>query len=139
MASNGDVQTNQDVTDTQMEGETSSALPNGTNGHMHDHEHAHDHDHTENEAFVPVFEKLSKSLHVKKHAVWDKENKRHDLEGSVETKGLLGTDGRKYVLDLYRITPLDVAWMEEFGTALGSPEHVNGASKKAYPHRMTVL
>ncbi|KIV79858.1 hypothetical protein PV11_07402 [Exophiala sideris] len=84
---------------------------------------------TENEAFVPVFEKLSKALHVKKHAVWDKDGKRHDLEGSVETKGLLGTDGRKYVLDLYRITPLDVAWAEEIESEAG----------EKYPHRMSVL
>jgi protein TIF31 len=86
---------------------------------------------TENEAFVPVFEKLSKALRVKKHAVWDKEGKRHDLEGSVETKGLLGTDGRKYVLDLYRITPLDVAWSEEV--------EENDAQYGKYPHRMSVL
>lgn len=84
---------------------------------------------TENEAFVPVFEKLSKALHIKKHAVWDKDGKRHDLEGSVETKGLLGTDGRKYVLDLYRITPLDVAWSEE----------VEADGHEKYPHRMSVL
>ena len=76
--------------------------------------------------FASVFEKLSKALRVKKHAVWDKDNKRHDLEGSVETKGLLGTDGRKYVLDLYRVTPLDVAWQEEDGSDV-------------YPHRMSVL
>ncbi|KIX06185.1 uncharacterized protein Z518_04159 [Rhinocladiella mackenziei CBS 650.93] len=85
---------------------------------------------TENKAFAPVFEKLSKSLRVKKHAVWDKEGKRHDLEGSVETKGLLGTDGRKYVLDLYRITPLDVAWSEEVESDAGDDK---------YPHRMSVL
>ncbi|KIY01404.1 uncharacterized protein Z520_02956 [Fonsecaea multimorphosa CBS 102226] len=85
---------------------------------------------TENEAFVPVFEKLSKALHVKKHPVWDKEGGRHDLEGSVETKGLLGTDGRKYVLDLYRITPLDVAWAEEVEADTGDEK---------YPHRMSVL
>lgn len=85
---------------------------------------------TENEAFVPVFEKLSKALHVKKHAVWDKEGKRHDLEGSVETKGLLGTDGRKYVLDLYRIAPLDVAWQEQ----VAADGDIN-----AYPHRMSIL
>lgn len=91
------------------------------------------------ERFVPVFEKLSKALKVKKHAVWDKAGKKHVLEGSVETKGLLGTDGRKYVLDLYRVTPLDISWMEEYGTAIGSPKQVNGASKSAYPHRMTVL
>ncbi|KAL2796844.1 clustered mitochondria protein [Aspergillus keveii] len=75
--------------------------------------------------FVSVFEKLSKALRIKKHAVWDKENQRHELEGSVETKGLLGTDGRKYVLDLYRVTPLDVEWQEESGDS--------------YPHRMSVL
>lgn len=85
---------------------------------------------TENEAFVPVFEKLSKALHVKKHAVWDKEGKRHDLEGSVETKGLLGTDGRKYVLDLYRSAPLDVAWQEEAAAE---------AEENKYPHRMSIL
>ncbi|KAL3428344.1 hypothetical protein PVAG01_01853 [Phlyctema vagabunda] len=91
------------------------------------------------EKFVPVFEKLSKALKVKKHAVWDKSGTRHELEGSVETKGLLGTDGRKYVLDLYRITPFDICWMEEFGTAISSPEQTNGAKESAYPHRMTVL
>lgn len=86
---------------------------------------------TENPVFVEVFEKLSKALRVKKHAVWDKESKRHDLEGSVETKGLLGTDGRKYVLDLYRITPLDVAWAEEI--------EASEDSNAKYPHRMSVL
>lgn len=85
---------------------------------------------TENEAFVPVFEKLSKALHVKKHTVWDKEGKRHELEGSVETKGLLGTDGRKYVLDLYRITPLDVAWQEQVAAE---------AEENKYPHRMSIM
>jgi len=91
----------------------------------------------ENEAFVPVFQKLSKAMRVKKHPVWDKEEKRHDLEGSVETKGLLGTDGRKYVLDLYRLTPLDVAWLEEHSAeAMGEEK---GESHKPYPHRMAVL
>lgn len=87
---------------------------------------------TENEVFIPVFEKLSKALHVKKHAVWDKARKRHDLEGSIETKGLLGTDGRKYVLDMYRITPLDIAWADEVTSS-------DGAEYGEYPHRMTIL
>ncbi|KAL2364051.1 Intracellular distribution of mitochondria [Blastomyces dermatitidis] len=81
----------------------------------------------EHKDFVPVFEKLSASLRVKKHPVWDRDGKRHDLEGSVETKGLLGTDGRKYVLDLYRITPLDIAWSED------------AEGHEPYPHRMSVL
>lgn len=81
------------------------------------------------ERFAAPFAKLSKAMKVKKHAVWDKDNKRFDLEASVETKGLLGTDGRKYVLDLYRITPLDISWLDEMAA-----EETND-----YPHRMTVL
>lgn len=92
----------------------------------------------ENEAFVPLFKKLSAAMKVKKHAVWDKEGKRHDLEASIETKGLLGTDGRKYVLDLYRITPLDIGWIEKhwIEPEQGAAPSSEGAS---YPHRMTVL
>ncbi|KAI1212248.1 clustered mitochondria-domain-containing protein [Annulohypoxylon truncatum] len=85
------------------------------------------------ERFAATFEKLSKALQVKKHPVWDKDGKRFDLEASVETKGLMGTDGRKYVLDLYRITPLDVLWLEENSTTEEQKTELD------YPHRMTVL
>lgn len=84
------------------------------------------------EGFARPFSDLSKAMRVKKHAVWDKELKRHDLEASVETKGLLGTDGRKYVLDLYRVTPLDISWLERHR---GDDQ----TDEKRYPHRMTVM
>lgn len=83
------------------------------------------------EEFVPVFEKMSKAMRVKKHPVWDKEGKKHVLVASVETKGLLGTDARKYVLDLYRITPLDIDWLEKHWKG--------GDNQNGYPHRMAVL
>lgn len=91
----------------------------------------------DNETFIPTFSQVSKALKVKKHPVWDKEGMKHILEASVETKGLLGTDGRKYILDLYRLTPLDVTWVDENWS-----DHVDGASEpkeRNYPHRMTVL
>lgn len=84
-----------------------------------------------NDDFVPLFDRMSRAMHVKPHHVWDKEGCRHRLVTSVETKGLLGTDGRKYVLDLYRITPLDVVFLEK---------HWKGVSDDSgYPHRMAVL
>jgi protein TIF31 len=92
----------------------------------------------DDKSFVPLFEQLSKALRVKKHPVWDKDNVRHELEGSVETKGLIGTDGRRYALDLYRLTPLDVAWIE----AHWSEPSKDGDAKpqdKDYPHRMATL
>lgn len=91
----------------------------------------------ENQAFVPTFSKLSRALNIKRHDVWDKEGKKHTLEASVETKGLLGTDGRKYILDLYRLTPLDVLWLDDYWS-----EGLNYREKsceKNYPHRMAVL
>ncbi|KAL8729705.1 MAG: hypothetical protein Q9166_004533 [cf. Caloplaca sp. 2 TL-2023] len=91
----------------------------------------------DNDAFVPTFSQVSKALKVKKHSVWDKEGRKHVLEGSVETKGLLGTDGRKYILDLYRLTPLDVSWIDAYWTeGIG---HGQKPQERNYPHRMSVL
>jgi protein TIF31 len=92
----------------------------------------------DDKSFVPLFEQLSKALRVKKHPVWDKDNVRHELEGSVETKGLIGTDGRRYALDLYRLTPLDVAWIEAYWTEPGK-EGESKPTDKDYPHRMATL
>ncbi|OCK75085.1 hypothetical protein K432DRAFT_429645 [Lepidopterella palustris CBS 459.81] len=92
----------------------------------------------DDETFAPLFEQVSKLLRIKKHPVWDKEGVRHELEGSVETKGLIGTDGRKYALDLYRVTPLDISWLEQYW----SEPDIEGSPKpkeKNYPHRMAVL
>ena len=90
-----------------------------------------------NEAFVPAFSQLSKELKVKRHPVWDQNGQEHVLEASVETKGLLGADGRKYILDLYRLTPLDIPWLEEHG--IDNPGATDQNSSHNYPHRMTVL
>lgn len=92
----------------------------------------------DDKSFVPLFETLSKALRVKKHPVWDKDNVRHELEGSVETKGLIGTDGRRYALDLYRLTPLDVSWVEQHWSEPNEDGKPKSADKD-YPHRMATL
>ncbi|RMZ69884.1 eukaryotic translation initiation factor 3 subunit clu1 [Pyrenophora seminiperda CCB06] len=92
----------------------------------------------DDKSFVPLFEQLSKALRVKKHPVWDKDNIRHELEGSVETKGLIGTDGRRYALDLYRLTPLDISWIEAHWTE-PTEEGESKPKDKDYPHRMATL
>ncbi|KAF2637322.1 hypothetical protein P280DRAFT_472472 [Massarina eburnea CBS 473.64] len=92
----------------------------------------------DDKSFIPLFEQLSKALRVKKHPVWDKDDVRHELEGSVETKGLIGTDGRRYALDLYRLTPVDVAWIEEHWSE-PSKDGEEAPKDKDYPHRMATL
>jgi protein TIF31 len=93
----------------------------------------------DDKSFIPLFEQLSKALCVKKHPVWDKDNVRHELEGSVETKGLIGTDGRRYALDLYRLTPLDVSWIEAYWTEPSKEQGESKPKEKDYPHRMATL
>ena len=91
----------------------------------------------DNEAFVPTFAEVSQAFRVKKHPIWDKDGKTHVLESSVDTKGLLGTDARKYMLDLYRLTPPDISWIDQFWS---EPEDQKPKDKsRDYPHRMTLL
>jgi protein TIF31 len=78
---------------------------------------------------------LAKHLHYTEHTVKDEEGKEYKLCTSLETKGLLGSDGRRYLLDLYRLFPVDIEFQEE---------ECDEAKAKAkglppYPHRMTLL
>lgn len=74
---------------------------------------------------------VAKSLHLAEHAVIDEGNTESKLYTSQETKGLLGADGRRYMLDLYRLNPVDIEFQEK--------ECVEKEGKPAYPHKMTLL
>ncbi|KAI9487743.1 MAG: clustered mitochondria-domain-containing protein [Benjaminiella poitrasii] len=84
----------------------------------------------------PVFHKciskdIAKSLHLAKHTLLDAKGNQSQLYTSQETKGLLGADGRRYMLDLYRLCPVDIVFQEN--------ECVEKNDKPAYPHKMTLL
>ncbi|RUS33254.1 clustered mitochondria-domain-containing protein [Jimgerdemannia flammicorona] len=90
----------------------------------------------------PKFHELvgqaAKSLHLAEHSVFDAEGKKVNLYTSVETKGLLGADGRRYLLDLYRLHPVDVEFQEAECVATEGEGEGKGATP-AYPHKMTLL
>lgn len=100
--------------------------------------------------FDEKFRKLTDKLHIKRHDVWEipkkpspkstaevngvngdtpTERKKRTLCTSLETKGLRGSDGRSYVLDLYKLTPVDIVWLEDH----------HSDAEDAYPHRMAFL
>ncbi|KAL7335666.1 Intracellular distribution of mitochondria [Mucor circinelloides] len=74
---------------------------------------------------------VAKSLHLAEHTVIDDSKTESKLYTSQETKGLLGADGRRYMLDLYRLNPVDIEFQEK--------ECVEKDGKPAYPHKMTLL
>ncbi|QPG74105.1 hypothetical protein FOA43_001427 [Brettanomyces nanus] len=78
--------------------------------------------------FIPIGE----AFHIEPHKVWNKDGKQSiDVVTSAQTKGLKGKDGRKYIIDLYRTTPLDIEFIEKNYDA-SNPE-------TSYPHRETTL
>lgn len=53
-------------------------------------------------------DKTSKPLRIQRHQVLDHDDSPVELCSSVETKGIMGNDGRPYVLDLLRTFPPDL-------------------------------
>lgn len=83
------------------------------------------------ESFHESLRSASRLLHVAEHSVNDINGKEVSLFTSVDTKGILGTDSRRYLLDLYRMTPVDICFLEE-------TQNEENADTK-YPHQMTLL
>lgn len=77
------------------------------------------------------FKNISNALHLKSHKYWNKSgSKSVDLISSGETKGIKGTDGRDYIIDLYRTTPLDIEFIEA---------NYKESDETSYPHRETTI
>lgn len=78
------------------------------------------------EAFDKVLKPLAEVFHLKPHDV-EVENMKSTkpLAMSKDVKGLYGTDGRKYIIDLYRTTPLDI--------------NFESYRHDKYPHKVTLV
>ncbi|KAF7197144.1 Clustered mitochondria protein-like [Pseudocercospora fuligena] len=84
------------------------------------------------EEFAQPFSELSKAMRVKKHAVWDKEGKKHELEASVETKGLMGTMAGNTIMKMreYISNQLEQKRSEREQAAAGASEDKTQESGK---------
>lgn len=83
------------------------------------------------EKFHEILGQAAKALHLAEHAVDNGEEKVVNLWTSFDTKGLMGADGRRYLLDLYRLNPVDIEFLENDIAAKDDlPE---------YPHKLTLM
>ena len=80
--------------------------------------------------------KIASGTRLALHQVRDRHGKAFDFYASAEVKALCGNDGRRYLLDLPRLSPVDVEWLERDidGKLIDSE-----ASGPAYPHRLVLL
>ncbi|XP_029468348.1 clustered mitochondria protein homolog isoform X2 [Rhinatrema bivittatum] len=61
--------------------------------------------------YLELLEKTSRPLKIQKHKVLNEKDEEVELCSSVECKGILGNDGRHYILDLLRTFPPDLNFL----------------------------
>ncbi|KAJ2233539.1 Intracellular distribution of mitochondria [Coemansia sp. RSA 1722] len=89
------------------------------------------------EDFHKLLEPVAKALHFGEHAVADEAGNEVKLYTSADVKGLTGTDGRKYLLDLFRMTPMDIEFLESQCTE--GQDAVADSALPVYHHRLVLL
>lgn len=61
--------------------------------------------------YLELLDKTSKKLRVQRHLVLNKDDTAVELCSSVEHKGIVGNDGRRYILDLLFTFPPDLNFL----------------------------
>jgi len=89
-----------------------------------------------NERFQELLSEAAAQLHLQPHVVRN-EDREVPLCVAVESKGIIGTDGRHYVLDLFRMTPRDTNFSgkEKLATLL-RPELIGKFSELLVARKM---
>ena len=75
---------------------------------------------------------------VQKHSVLNEKNETVELCSSVECKGIIGNDGRHYILDLLRTFPPDLNFLPVEGVELPA-ECQRQSFPRQHRHRLACL
>lgn len=88
--------------------------------------------------YLELLEKTSRPLKVQRHAVLNEKDSAVELCSSVECKGIIGNDGRHYILDLLRTFPPDLNFLPVEGEELTSESQKLGFPRQ-HRHRLACL
>uniref|UniRef100_A0A8C7S676 Clustered mitochondria protein homolog n=1 Tax=Oncorhynchus mykiss TaxID=8022 RepID=A0A8C7S676_ONCMY len=88
--------------------------------------------------YLELLERTSRPLKVQRHNVLNEKDESMELCSSVECKGIIGNDGRHYILDLLRTFPPDLNFLPVEGEEL-SPESVREGFPRQHRHRLACL
>ncbi|XP_069070793.1 clustered mitochondria protein homolog isoform X2 [Pleurodeles waltl] len=91
-----------------------------------------------NAKYLTLLQKASKPLRILKHKVLNEKEEEVMLCSSVECKGIVGNDGRHYILDLLRTFPPDLNFLPLDGEEM--PEECHKMRfPRAYRHKLCCL
>uniref|UniRef100_A0A8D0D393 Clustered mitochondria protein homolog n=1 Tax=Sander lucioperca TaxID=283035 RepID=A0A8D0D393_SANLU len=88
--------------------------------------------------YLELLEKTSRPLKVQSHNVLNEKNETVELCSSVECKGIIGNDGRHYILDLLRTFPPDLNFLPVDGEELPLESRRQGFPRQ-HRHRLACL
>lgn len=88
--------------------------------------------------YLELLDKTSRPLKVQKHSVLNEKNETVELCSSVECKGIIGNDGRHYILDLLRTFPPDLNFLPVEGVELPAECQRQGFPRQ-HRHRLPCL
>ncbi|KAI5626725.1 clustered mitochondria protein-like [Silurus asotus] len=88
--------------------------------------------------YLELLEKTSRPLKVQRHAVLNEKDVAVELCSSVECKGIIGNDGRHYILDLLRTFPPDLNFLSVDEEEL-NPESQKQGFPRQHRHRLACL
>uniref|UniRef100_A0A9L0S5F7 Clustered mitochondria protein homolog n=1 Tax=Equus caballus TaxID=9796 RepID=A0A9L0S5F7_HORSE len=88
--------------------------------------------------YLELLERTSRPLKILRHRVLNDRDEEVELCSSVECKGIIGNDGRHYILDLLRTFPPDLNFLPVPGEGL--PEECTRAGfPRAHRHKLCCL
>lgn len=83
---------------------------------------------------LELLAQAAKALSLQRHAVLGPSGHQLPLFTSVDAQGILGADGRYYLLDVYRTMPADANFQVEDGEEGKETEHKKGSFPRCHPH-----
>lgn len=91
--------------------------------------------------FLELLNKAGKSIRIRPHKVINSSNEEVELCSSVECKGIIGADGRHYILDLFRTFPPDANFLGENKEASDNADDKETKSMfpRPYKHKLCCL
>uniref|UniRef100_A0A3B3YP75 Clustered mitochondria protein homolog n=1 Tax=Poecilia mexicana TaxID=48701 RepID=A0A3B3YP75_9TELE len=88
--------------------------------------------------YLELLDKTSRPLKVQQHKVLNEKEESVELCSSVECKGIIGNDGRHYILDLLRTFPPDLNFLPVDGEELSAESQRQGFPRQ-HRHRLACL
>ncbi|XP_059186968.1 clustered mitochondria protein homolog isoform X3 [Centropristis striata] len=88
--------------------------------------------------YLELLDKTSRPLKVQRHNVLNEKDDTVELCSSVECKGIIGNDGRHYILDLLRTFPPDLNFLPVDGEEL-PPESKRQGFPRQHRHHLACL